>query len=144
MHNSSPDPTHVIRIPVQIGDRTLPRVYVSVYDEQALADNKLAALLDERRTAPRDIYDLEVLLARGACPSAAAADRAGGAAVLMRRVGEKLDLLSWPLFRDQVIPALPHEIQPHVDEHEYLAMKVRLLESLERCLARDERAETKQ
>jgi predicted nucleotidyltransferase component of viral defense system len=138
----NPDLSHVVKIPVQIGDRTLPRVYVSVYDEQALTDNKLAALLDERRNAPRDIYDLEVLLARGACPSRAAVERAGGRPALVRRVGEKLDLLSWPLFRDQVLPALPHEIQAHVDEDEYLAMKVRLLESLERCLASVERKES--
>ncbi len=41
----APDLSHVLKIPIQIADRTLPRVYVSVYDEQALADNKLAALL---------------------------------------------------------------------------------------------------
>ena len=29
----APDPSHVLKIPVQIADRTLPRVYVSVYDE---------------------------------------------------------------------------------------------------------------
>ena len=133
---------HVVKIPVEISDRTLPRVYVSVYDEQALADNKLAALLDLRRTAPRDIYDLEVLLARGACPSAAAVERLGGHAALMERASEKLDLMGWAFFRDQVLPALPHEIQAHIDEDEYLAMKVRLLEGLERCLASGARTET--
>src|SRR5512146_553836 len=126
----APDLGHVIKVPVQIEDRTLPRVYVSVYDEQALADNKLAALLDERRTAPRDIYDLEVLLARGTCPSAAAIEHAGGAPSLMQRAAAKLGLMGWPLFRDQVLPALPREIQAHLDEDEYLAMKVRLLDSL--------------
>ena len=35
----------MVKIPVQIEDRTLPRVYVNVYDEQALADHKLAALM---------------------------------------------------------------------------------------------------
>ncbi|MGA7541231.1 MAG: nucleotidyl transferase AbiEii/AbiGii toxin family protein [Steroidobacteraceae bacterium] len=33
----APDLGRVVKIPVEIGDRTLPRVYVSVYDEQALA-----------------------------------------------------------------------------------------------------------
>jgi predicted nucleotidyltransferase component of viral defense system len=140
---AAPDLGHVVKIPVQIGDRTLPRVYVSVYDEQALTDNKLAALLDERRTAPRDIYDLEVLLARGASPSSVAVERAGGRAALMRRVDEKLDLMGWPLFRDQVLPALPREIQAHIDEDEYLAMKVRLLESLERRLASGSSVDTR-
>jgi Nucleotidyl transferase AbiEii toxin, Type IV TA system len=130
----APDLSHVVKVPVQIADRTLPRVYVSVYDEQALADNKLFALLDERRTAPRDIYDLELLLARGVCPSLMTIEDVGGGATLVARVSEKLDLMGWALFRDQVLPALPREIQAHVDEQEYLATKIRLLEFLERCL----------
>ena len=131
----APDLARVLKVPIQIADRTLPRVYVSVYDEQALADNKLSALLDERRTAPRDIYDLELLLARGVCPSAQAVERVGGGATLLLRVSEKLDMMGWALFRDQVLPALPREIQANIDEDEYLAMKVRLLESLEACLS---------
>lgn len=131
----APDLDHVIKVPVQIPDRTLPRVYVSVYDEQALTDNKLSALLDERRTAPRDIYDLELLLARGIHPSAEAVKRVGGHSTLLARVSEKLDLMSWALFRDQVLPALPREIQANIDESEYLSMKLRLLEALELCLS---------
>jgi predicted nucleotidyltransferase component of viral defense system len=133
---SAPDLSHVLKVPVQIADRTLPRVYVSVYDEQALADNKLGALLDERRTAPRDIYDLELLLARGVCPSAEVIERVGGRVGLVERVSGKLDSMGWALFRDQVLPALPREIQVNIDEDEYLATKVRLLESLEACLAK--------
>jgi hypothetical protein len=112
-------------------------VYVCVYDEQALTDNKVAALLDERRTAPRDVYDLELLLARGICPSPPVVQQFGGQTLLTQRVSEKLDLMSWALFRDQVLPALPREIQANLDEEEYLALKIRLLESLERCLVKD-------
>ena len=133
----APDLRRVLKIPVQIADRTLPRVYVSVYDEQALADNKLAALIDDRRTAPRDIYDLELLLARGIVPSVAAVDNLGGQAKLIQRIADKLDLMSWALFRDEVVPTLPVEIHAHIDEDEYLAMKVRLLETLERSLAKN-------
>lgn len=131
----APDLGHVIKVPVQIADRTLPRVYVSVYDEQALVDNKLRALLAENRTAPRDIYDLELLLARGVYPSAAIVEEVGGHATLVPRVSEKLDLMGWALFRDQVLPALPREIQVNIDEEEYLSMKIRLLEHLERSPA---------
>jgi hypothetical protein len=42
--------------------------------------------------------------------------------------------MSWALFRDEVLPTLPAEIRAHIDEDEYLAMKVRLLETLARCL----------
>ena len=78
----------MLKIPVQIADRTLPRVYVSVYDEQALVDNKLAALTDDRRTAPRDVYDLDLLLARGVVPSAAAVESLGGRVTLMKCVAD--------------------------------------------------------
>jgi predicted nucleotidyltransferase component of viral defense system len=132
----APDPNHVLKIPVQIADRTLPRVYVSVYDEQALVDNKLAALIDDRRTAPRDIYDLELLLAREVVPSVAAVENMGGTVTLMKRVADKLDLMSWALFRDEVLPTLPVEIHTHIDEDEYLAMTARLLEMLERGLTK--------
>ena len=131
----TPDLDHVLRIPIQISDRTLPRVYVSVYDERALADNKVAALLDDRRVAPRDIYDLELLLARGVCPSAAMVEQSGGRTALIRRLSEKLELMNWSLFRDQVLPTLPREIQVNIDEDAYLATKIRLLEALDRCLS---------
>ena len=132
----APDPSRVLKIPVQIPDRTLPRVYVNVYNEQALADNKLAALVDEKRTAPRDIYDLELLLARGVCPSSSVVQHLGGKAELLKRVTDKLDLMLWPLFRDEVLPTLPGELNAHIDQDEYLAMKLRLQDSLERCLAK--------
>jgi len=130
----APDLTHVLKVPIQVADRTLPRVYVSVYDEQALADNKVVALLDERRTAPRDVYDLELLLSRGVCPSPKVVEQLGGHAELTRRVSTKLDLMGWDLFRDQVLPALPRETRANIDEEEYLAMKMRLLEAIEQCL----------
>jgi hypothetical protein len=94
---------------------------------------KGAALLDDRRTAPRDIYDLELLLARGICPSSAAVDNLGGRSALLKRVADKLDLMGWNLFRDEVLPTLPDELNAHIDEDEYLAMKLRLLDTLERC-----------
>jgi hypothetical protein len=111
-------------------------IHVSVYDEQSLADNKLAALLDDRRTAPRDIYDMELLLARGICPSSAAVENLGGQVALMKRVADKLDLMGWNLFREEVLPTLPDELNAHIDEEEYLAMKLRLLDTLERCMAK--------
>ena len=55
----------------------------------------------------------------------------------MQRVADKLDLMSWALFRDEVLPTLPVEIHAHIDEDEYLAMKVRLLETLEWGLAKN-------
>lgn len=128
-----PEAKHVISMPTQVSDLTLPRVYVAVYDDQALAGQKLAALLDERRTAVRDVYDLELLLGRGACPDGEVIESLGGGEFVSRGVAAKLDLMDWGMFRDQVLPTLPDEIQRHIDEAEYLEMKVRLLSALARC-----------
>jgi hypothetical protein len=54
----------------------------------------------------------------------------------MKRVADKLDLMGWSLFRDEVLPTLPDELNAHIDEDEYLAMKLRLLDTLERCMAK--------
>jgi hypothetical protein len=40
------------------------------------------------------------------------------------------------LFRDEVLPTLPDELNAHIDEDEYLAMKLRLLDTLELCMAK--------
>ena len=76
------------------------------------------------------------MLARGICPSSAAVENLGGQVALMRRVADKLDLMGWSLFRDEVLPTLPGELNAHIDEDEYLAMKLRLLDTLERCMAK--------
>jgi hypothetical protein len=138
-----PDLAHVAKIPMQVADLTLPRVYVSVYDAQALAHQKLAALLDIGRTAARDVYDLELLLARGTCPQGAGIDALGGSEAVMQALRAKFEALPWELFRDQVLPTLPREIQAHIDETEYVAMQRRLLEGLERCFGGRPAAETR-
>jgi hypothetical protein len=43
--------------------------------------------------------------------------------------------MDWTLFRDQVLPALPREVQINIDEDEYIAKKIRLLEALDRCMS---------
>ena len=137
-------PEHIVSIPIQVSDLTLPRVYVTVYDDQALAGQKLAAILDERRTAVRDLYDLELLLARGVCPEVEVIDSLGGGEFVSKGVAAKLDLMHWAMFRDQVLPTLPPEIQSHIDEDEYLEMKVRLLSALARCIGARSASGTRQ
>jgi len=139
-----PDPEHIVSIPIQVSDLTLPRVYVTVYDNQALASQKLSAILDERRTAVRDLYDLELLLARGVCPSVKVIESLGGGELVSKGVAEKLNLMDWSMFRDQVLPILPPEIQRHIDEDEYLEMKVRLLSALARCIGVPPASRTRQ
>jgi hypothetical protein len=131
-----PDAGHIAKVPIQVPDLTLPRVYVSVYDDQALANQKFAALLDARRTAARDLYDLELLFARGVCPKASVIDAHGGAELVTQGAASKLDAMDWALFRDQVLPTLKSDVHAHIDEEEYLAMKGRLLSGLNACIAK--------
>ena len=57
-----------------------------------------------------------------------AADAAANGATYDLAFGE-------PALLRQVLPALTLEIQAHIDEEEYLATKIRLLDSLQRCLS---------
>jgi hypothetical protein len=52
--------------------------------------------------------------------------------------------MHWAMFRDQVLPTLPPEIQSHIDEDEYLEMKVRLLSALARCIGARSASGTRQ
>jgi hypothetical protein len=48
------------------------RTYIDVYKSDKLVEMKLWALLDHNRIAPRDIYDLDLLIGEDAAPSAEA------------------------------------------------------------------------
>lgn len=116
--------------PYQPNDRRLPRVYVDVYSESELALNKLRALLDENRTAPRDVYDLDLLLLRGERPSMHSLASLSTSSDWMDALQRKLDSLPWSLFEAEALPALPDEIRDRIDAAEYQLMKDRILDEI--------------
>ncbi|MFT4100232.1 MAG: nucleotidyl transferase AbiEii/AbiGii toxin family protein [Burkholderiaceae bacterium] len=81
---------------------------VTTYTHEALAAMKIAAALSEQRNAPRDLYDLRDLVRAGVDPTALLAQQ--DPALLQdfaHRALRKLEMLSYPLARQELLPYLP-------------------------------------
>jgi Nucleotidyl transferase AbiEii toxin, Type IV TA system len=104
------------------------RVYIDVYKSDKLAEMKLWALLDDNRIAPRDIYDLDLLIGEDAAPSAAAITgmRAKYGDVSEQLI-KKMGAMPWPVFESQTLSVIPDEQRVRINEVEYGAMKDRIL-----------------
>jgi hypothetical protein len=104
--------------------------YVDLYEEPVLAAMKLAALLSPDRCAPRDVYDLDLLLAahppglellnwalkmaRIAPPEASQA------------LQNKLEAMPWSMFEAQLLPSLAPLIAARYNAESWAAMKTRV------------------
>jgi hypothetical protein len=122
-------------------DKGLARVYIDVYKGDKLVEMKLRALLDEVRVAPRDIYDLDLLIADGARPAdEAIADLQQKYGDLAERTIAKMEGMPWTLFESQTLPAIPDDLRARVTEKEYGAMKDRILSEILKWTAQPARA----
>lgn len=113
------------------------RFWVDLYDDATLIATKLAALLG--REAPRDVYDLDLLLDTGASPSPEqvvwAIERAGVDPDTARAVlWSRLDALDWDRFVNELRDVLPPAVAERIDENEWTAMKLRVGEYVEALL----------
>ena len=98
---------------------------ITSYDRHALAATKVHALLSETRVAPRDLYDLDVLIRMKAVPPpsmiAGLCNEEG-----RERLYQKLDLITWDLFRAQVLPHLPEQQAAAFTQDDFDALQVRV------------------
>lgn len=113
------------------------RFWVDLYDDATMITTKLAALLG--RSAPRDVYDLDLLMDASEPPTAEqiewALERAGvGERDSVEWLWAQLDDLSWQRFLAELRDALPEEIAERIDEEEWTAMKLRVGEYLQELL----------
>lgn len=123
------DMTEVEASLLQVNDRSFStRAYIDVYKSDKLVEMKLHALLDENRIAPRDVYDLDLLLGSGAGPSVEAL------ALMQQKYGDlneqvirKLEAMPWGMFESQTLSVIPDDLRARIDAREYGAMKDRIL-----------------
>ncbi|MGH8250658.1 MAG: nucleotidyl transferase AbiEii/AbiGii toxin family protein [Steroidobacteraceae bacterium] len=109
----------------------LPVFYVDIYDEPTLAAMKLAALLSTSRHAPRDVYDLDLLIANGHRPDPSILGtmlelRGHEVGDLEYTLHDKLESLSWPDFQSQLQSALEPGEAERFDAREWETMKQRV------------------
>lgn len=112
--------------------------WVDLYDEPSLLVTKLAALLG--RSACRDAYDIDLLKDITARPDADrvrwALSRAGlTAAEAQETLWAHLDAMDHERFLSELADALPESVRERLDEEEWTALKLRVGEYAEQCLA---------
>ncbi len=136
------NPEEVEAALLQIRDRNFSaRVYIDVYKADKLAEMKLYALLDDNRVAPRDIYDLDLLIGESAAPSdEAIANLQAKYGDVNEQLVRKLTAMPWPLFESQALSAIPDALRPRIDAAEYAAMQERILNEVMKWTARPPRS----
>ncbi|WP_157995555.1 nucleotidyl transferase AbiEii/AbiGii toxin family protein [Peristeroidobacter soli] len=127
---------------LQIRDRSFSsRVYIDIYRADKLAEMKLYALLDDNRIAPRDIYDLDLLIGEGAAPSGEAmANLQAKYGDVSGQLIKKLAAMPWPLFESQTLSVIPDALRLRINEVEYAAMQERILNEVMKWTAQPARS----
>jgi hypothetical protein len=117
--------------------------WVDIYDKPGLIATKLAALLG--REAPRDLYDLDLLIASAPPLSAEqvqwVVDRAGlKDNELLQAFAVRLEALTWARFVSDLRDSLPEQFADRINEAEWSVMKKRVADYAERVFSSNARA----
>ena len=134
---------HVIEVPLSPDYAGITGAKVRVLDSQAIAVTKVMALTDPKRMAPRDLYDLHVLImAEVQEPTLLLAslshERLQEA---MTELWPKIESMSFEQFRNEVVPYLPAKAQAAFTEEAFTEMQVTVGDRVEKWLLAAEKAQ---
>ena len=130
---------HIIEVP-------LPTVYadgtanvkVQVLDSQAIAVTKVLALTDPNRLAPRDLFDLHVLIeAQVDDPTRLFVSLPNAKERLPRAIADlwpKIESMTYALFISDVVPNLPDSVAKAINEDVFDDMRLKVGTSVEKWL----------
>jgi predicted nucleotidyltransferase component of viral defense system len=107
---------------------------VRVYSEAAMAAGKVNALLSERRSVPRDVYDLAELIRRGASPVALWSEQLTRENLERKRnaVLSKVTLIDFPLANAELLPYLGRDVRSSIDESRWGDLQIEVVEGVDR------------
>jgi len=133
---------HIIEVPMS--EKYAPGgsgVKIQVLDSQAIAVTKIMALTDPRRMAPRDMYDLFVLIKAeiqepSVLLSSLPAERLQEA---INELWPKLELMTFKQFSNEVIPFLPGIVASSFTEESFAEMQLTVGERVQMWLEAAER-----
>lgn len=129
---------HIVEVPLSAAHGAGECVKVQVLDSQAIAVTKVLALTDPKRMAPRDLYDLHVLIeANVEEPAQLLAALPNAGERLPQAVAElwpKIEAMSYEQFRADVIPYLPPNVAAAIDENAFDDMRLSVGTNVEKWL----------
>lgn len=128
-------------VDVEISQKDGRAINVKAYSPAMLAAAKIACILDDKRTAPRDVFDLHLLIENEAAPVEAHLE------TLLKHknfnlefVKDKIESMSWDLVGTELIPFLDPSI--NFDECDWECIREEVLKAFEfwmgRALSDDE------
>jgi predicted nucleotidyltransferase component of viral defense system len=130
-----PDARFVETRPIQPPyDYIMAPFVARVYGQTAMAAGKVNALLSDNRSVPRDIYDLDDLLRRGASPVALWTEHLSRENLERKRdtVLPKVTLIDFPLANAELLPYLARDIRATIDEKRWGDIQLEVAEGVGR------------
>ena len=100
-------------------------VAIDVYSVEAIAASKVFCLANPNRTAPRDLYDLDLLIRMDVVPAQELLQGSSGTQTI-QLVWDKLEIMTWGQFQLEVLPYLSESVRSRIDEAEFDDMRVRV------------------
>lgn len=113
-----------------------PPILIDTYSKEALAASKAGAFLNPSRVAPRDLYDLHLLIISEVKPSPKLLAGLGeeGLKNCLEDLWDKIEMNNYELFKNEVMPFLPKEVSEKIDYDTYEEMRIRVGEHVEMWL----------
>jgi predicted nucleotidyltransferase component of viral defense system len=130
---------HIIEVPLPIGYADgAANVKVQVLDSQAIAVTKVLALTDPNRQAPRDLFDLHVLIeAQVDDPTHLFVSLPNAKERLPRAIADlwpKIESMTYAQFINDVAPNLPDSVAKAINEDVFDDMRLKVGASVEKWL----------
>jgi predicted nucleotidyltransferase component of viral defense system len=120
---------HVVSKPLYfVGGPAVRPVAVHSIDAEAMAVSKVFALTSPNRSAPRDLWDLAMLIDMEVKPAPELFLRHGVAAIqeALNNLWQKVDGFTWAQFQQEVLPTLPLSVRGTVDEQLFSSMQLKV------------------
>jgi len=105
-----------------------------VHGEAAMAAGKVNALLSDRRSVPRDVYDLADLIRRGASPVELWSEQLSRENLERKReaVLPKVTLIDFALANAELLPYLARDIRAGIDEKRWDDLQLEVVDGVSR------------
>jgi predicted nucleotidyltransferase component of viral defense system len=146
----------IIHLTVEVSRRGLPLLHLSqsrfmpapesfakpavvdVYDIDAMAATKVFALHSDSRMAPRDLFDLDLIIKTGVQPDPSLFSCIEDRKEFVNQVWRKIDLMSWKMFEEDVVPYMTPAFRSRVDEGVFDDMKIKVGEAVEKWVTAED------
>ena len=105
---------------------------VNSYDRHAMAAAKVAALHSDNRRVPRDLFDLNDLIAHGANPARLLSRaKPGWLQAISGKAIERTGAMGWDRANEELVPYLPKSVGEQLDASRWEDMCLRVAETVD-------------